>query len=208
VEMMTCNPGDELARSWGRQIGRLQPGAIADVVVLDTKARAEPFSAIVTAIETQVQLVVVAGKPLYGTAALMSAAGATGTTAITVGGQHRRLALTRPVAQGSSPEGTPWAWSSVTARINAVRKDPAGAVRAAQSAMAPWGGRLDEDDAPLRLALDMPTGLAPVGGLPKDLGSIVIPPLPSLVHDAAWLRAVAANPFHGGVLDALADYYT
>jgi cytosine/adenosine deaminase-related metal-dependent hydrolase len=207
VEMMTCNPGDELASSWGRQIGRLQPGAIADVVVLDTKPRAEPFSAIVAAVESQVQLVVVAGKPLYGTADLMTAAGASNTTAITVGGEHRRLALTRPVAQGNSPEGAPWTWSSVTARINAVRKDPAAAVRAAQNAMAPWAGRIDEAEAPLRLALDMPTGLAPVGGLPKDLGAIVVPPLPSLTHDAAWLRAVAANPFHGGVLDALADYY-
>jgi 5-methylthioadenosine/S-adenosylhomocysteine deaminase len=208
VEMMTCNPGDELAPAWGRQIGRLQPGAIADVVVIEAKARANAFSSIVGAVESQVQLVVVAGQPLYGTADLMTKAGATQTTAITVGGEHRRLALTRPVAQGTKPAGAPWTWTSVVSRINAVRKDPAGAVRAAQNAMAPWAGRLDQGEAPLRLSLDMPTGLAPVGGLPQDLGDIVVPPLPSLTHDAAWLRTVAANPFHGGVLDALADYYS
>jgi hypothetical protein len=92
--------------------------------------------------------------------------------------------------------------------MNAVIADPAGAVRAAQDAMAPWAGRLDSADAPLRLSLDMPTGLAPVGGLPKDLGQIDVPPLPTLVHDAAWLQAVAANPFHGGVLNALSKYYS
>jgi 5-methylthioadenosine/S-adenosylhomocysteine deaminase len=207
VEMMTANPGDELAPAWGRQIGRLQPGAIADVVVLEAKPRADAFSSIVGAVESQVQLVVVAGRPLYGTADLMTKAGATNTTAITVGGEHRRLALTRPDPISSTPAGSPWTWSSVTARINAVRKDPAGSVRAAQTGLAPWAGRLDQDDAPLQLALDMPTGLAPVGGLPQNLGDIVIPPLPSLTHDAAWLRTVAANPFHGGVLDTLADYY-
>jgi hypothetical protein len=95
----------------------------------------------------------------------------------------------------------------VTARIEEVRQDPAAAVRAAQNATAPWAGHLDDDEAPLRLALDMPTGLAPVGGLPQDLGDIVIPPLPSLTHDAAWLSAVAANPFHQGLLDGLARYY-
>ena len=91
----------------------------------------------------------------------------------------------------------------MTDRIDAVRADPADAVRAAQGALAPWAGRLDDAEAPLRLALDMPTGLAPVGGLPKDLGDIVVPALPTLVHDADFLAAVAANPFHGGVLDDL-----
>jgi len=208
VEMMTCNPGDVLARSWGRQIGRLQPGAIADVVVIEAKARANAFSSVVAATEKQVQLVVVAGRPLYGTAALMTAAGATTTTPISVAGQSRRLALTRPVAVGVTPAGAPWTWASVQSRMGDVIADPADAVRTAQDAMAPWAGRLDAEDAPLRLSLDMPTGLAPVGGLPKDLGQIDVPPLPTLVHDAAWLQAVAANPFHGGVLDALAGYYS
>jgi 5-methylthioadenosine/S-adenosylhomocysteine deaminase len=207
VAMMTCNPGDELDRSWGRQVGRLQPGAIADVVVVAATARADPFATVVAATEPDVQLVVVAGQPLYGTAALMTASGATATTAITVGGHSRRLALTRPDPAGGAAAGAPWTWSSVTARIEEVRADPAATVRAAQNAMAPWAGHLDDDEAPLRLALDMPTGLAPVGGLPQDLGDIVIPPLPSLTHDAAWLSAVAANPFHQGLLDGLAHYY-
>jgi hypothetical protein len=74
--------------------------------------------------------------------------------------------------------------------------------------MAPWAGRIDQAEAPLRLALDMPTGLAPVGGLPKDLGQIVVPEIPTLTHDASWLAAVEANPFHGGILDGLGRYYS
>jgi 5-methylthioadenosine/S-adenosylhomocysteine deaminase len=208
VEMMTANPGDVLARSWGRQIGRLQPGAIADIVVIEAKARARAFSTIVAATENQVQLVVIGGKPVYGTTALMTAAKAAPVTAITVAGQARRLALTRSVAHGVTPAGAPWTWTSVTGRIDDVRAHPADAVREAQSAMAPWAGRLDQAEAPLRLALDMPTGLAPVGGLPKDLGQIVVPEIPTLTHDAAWLAAVEANPFHGGILDGLGRYYS
>jgi 5-methylthioadenosine/S-adenosylhomocysteine deaminase len=208
VEMMTANPGDVLARSWGRQIGRLQPGAIADVVVIAAKANARAFSTVVAATEPDVQLVVVGGQPLYGTTTLMKAAEATPLTAITVAGQTRRLALTRPVATGTTAAGALWTWASVLARLDEVRADPADAVRTAQSALAPWAGRLDQEDSPLRLSLDMPTGLAPVGGLPKDLGDIVVPPMASLSHDAEFLAAVAANPFHGGVLDALADYYS
>ena len=107
VEMMTCNPGDELAGPWGRQIGRLQPGAIADVVVIEAKARVDAFATIVAATESKVQLVVVAGRPLYGTADLMTKAGATQTTAITVGSEHRRLALTRPDPVGTTPGRRP-----------------------------------------------------------------------------------------------------
>ena len=208
VEMMTANPGDVLARSWGRQIGRLQPGAIADIVVIAAAPRARAFSTIVAATETDVQLVVVGGKPLYGTASLMSAAKATPVTSIAVAGQSRRLALSRPATVGATPAGAPWTWTSVNDRIDAVRADPASAVRTAQNALAPWAGRLDQVDAPLRLSLDMPTGLAPVGGLPKDLGDIVVPPPPTLWHDADFFAAVAANPFHGGVLDAMARYYS
>jgi hypothetical protein len=67
---------------------------------------------------------------------------------------------------------------------------------------------MDHREAPLRLALDMPTGLAPVGGLPKDLTQVVVPPLQSLTHDADWLASLPGRGFHGGVLDGLASYYS
>lgn len=53
----------------------------------------------------------------------------------------------------------------------------------------------------------MPTGVAPVGGLPQDLTQIHVPPLDSLTHDAAFLAGLTGRGFHDHVLDKLADYY-
>ena len=77
VEMVTCNPGDVLARAWQRQVGRLQPGAQADLVVIKAKPRVSAFNRIVAATEDDVELVVIDGQPRYGTPELMA-------------GRHRR----------------------------------------------------------------------------------------------------------------------
>jgi hypothetical protein len=37
--------------------------------------------------------------------------------------------------------------------------------------------------------------------------TVRIPPLDSLVHDAAYFRAVKRAPIHGGLLDGLRSYY-
>ena len=42
VEMATANPGDTLARAWGVQVGRLVPGALADVAVF-TNVDGDPW---------------------------------------------------------------------------------------------------------------------------------------------------------------------
>jgi cytosine/adenosine deaminase-related metal-dependent hydrolase len=202
VAMMTSAPGDVLARSWRRQVGRLQPGAIADVLVIAAKRGARPYARVVAATEADVELVVVDGRPRYGTPDLMRAAGAGATTSITIAGARRSLALTRP-----DDPATGWQWSAVVDRLEEVRADPSGEIRKAEGRMAAWAGRLDERDAPLRLALDMPTGVGPVGGLPKDLDDVVVPPLQSLTHDAAWLESLHDRGFHAGLLDGLARYY-
>jgi 5-methylthioadenosine/S-adenosylhomocysteine deaminase len=202
VRMVTSGPGDILLRSWGRQVGRIQPGAFADIVVIKAKAGVNPFRRIVGATERDVELVVIDGRPRYGTVERMTEANADPVTPITVAGEDRRLALTQ-----SDDRGSGWIWQDVLTRMEEVRADPATAIRDAQRALAKFAGRLDDTDAPLRLALDMPTGLAPVGGLPKDLTQVVIPPLQSLSHDAEWLDSVAGRGFHDGVLDGLAGYY-
>lgn len=206
VTMATCSPGDVLARAWGRQVGRLQPGAQADVLVLHATARAKPFRAVVDATEDDVRLVVVDGQPRYGTAALMAAA-TPGTappapTPVPVGARSMRLALTRPADGGAT-----WAWSDVVDRLEEVRADPRGSIEQAQARYARWAGRLDQREAPLRIALDMPTGAGPVGGLPKDLGVIVVPPLETLACDQDWLATVPGRGFHDGVLDDLERWY-
>jgi 5-methylthioadenosine/S-adenosylhomocysteine deaminase len=55
--MVTCLPGDILARAWNRQIGRLQPGAQADLVVINAKRGPSPFPTIVHATEEDIDLV-------------------------------------------------------------------------------------------------------------------------------------------------------
>jgi hypothetical protein len=45
------------------------------------------------------------------------------------------------------------------------------------------------------------------GTVPKHPEKVVIPPLPTLVHDAAFFNAIHGHGFHGGVLDGLADFY-
>jgi 5-methylthioadenosine/S-adenosylhomocysteine deaminase len=200
VRMATCLPGDTLARAWGRQIGRLQRGAQADLLVINAKRGADAFGTIVEATEEDVDLVVINGQRRYGTPDLMS--GASTVTTLTVGSRPTQLSLSQP-----SDATTAWEWSEVINRMEEVRAHPKREVEAANAIYAQWAGRLDDRDAPLRLALDMPTGLAPVRGLPKDLNELAIPPLQSLTHDKEWLDSIAGRGFHSGVLDGLRDYY-
>jgi len=212
VRMVTTNPGDVLDRPWKRQTGRLQPGAVADVLVIRAGPRADPFTTLVGARERDVDLVVVGGRAEYGKPALMAAAGSTATTSLTVDGEARALLLTRP----DDPSAI-WAWDDVLARMEEVRKDPKGAIEhgrttqeaalaASYLARSRNGGR-PVPQAPLRLALDMPTGLAPLGGLPKRLEDIVVPELAGVTHDAAFLHSIPGRGYHGGLLDDLAGFY-
>jgi 5-methylthioadenosine/S-adenosylhomocysteine deaminase len=204
VQMVTANPGDALQLAWQRQVGRLQPSAIGDVVVVRAAAGADPFATLVEATERDVELVVVAGRPRYGRPSLMTGAGAAAaaTTTVEVAGQQRALALTR-----SDDAASPWSWQEVVAWLEQVRGDPRGEIERAREALAPWAGRLHDPEAPLRLALDMPSGIGPVGGLPKDLGLIEVPPLDGLAHDDGFLGSLPNRGFHGGVLDRLAEFY-
>jgi 5-methylthioadenosine/S-adenosylhomocysteine deaminase len=110
------------------------------------------------------------------------------------------------LSQPSSPTEA-WQWSEVIDRMEEVRAHPKREVEAANAMYARWAGRLDDLEAPLRLALGLPTGLAPIGGLPKDLNDLVVPPLQSLTHDEEWLDSVVERGFHSRVLDGLAQYY-
>ena len=200
VMMATCLPGDTLARAWGRQLGRLQPRARADLLVINARRGADAFHTIVHASEEDVELVVIDGRRRYGTPDLM--AGASTVTTLTVGSRPMQLSLSQP-----SDATKAWEWSEVIDRMEEVRARPKREVQAANAMYARWAGRLDDREAPLRLALDMPTGLAPIGGLPTDLDELVVPPLQSLTHDKEWLDSVAGRGFHAGVLDGLREYY-
>jgi hypothetical protein len=54
----------------------------------------------------------------------------------------------------------------------------------------------------------MPTGAGAIAGdVSEHAAEIEIPALPSLVHDAAFFKAIKGRGFHGGLLDGLAGFY-
>jgi 5-methylthioadenosine/S-adenosylhomocysteine deaminase len=203
VAMVTSNPGDLLSRCWPRQIGRLLPGSFADVTVLQLHGTADVWSQIVTATEREVLLVVVGGRPRYGDAGVMAAAGAAPSTTVRVSGRKRSLAISDPKNKDKA-----WSWTDITSRLETLRKNPAAALRLARGSRRTYSGPATAADAPLELTLDMPSGgAATLSGPPPDPSKVVIPPLPSLVHDEAFFDDIHERGFHGGLLDGLADFY-
>jgi 5-methylthioadenosine/S-adenosylhomocysteine deaminase len=204
VKMVTANPGDALAQCWSRTIGRLVPGGYGDVTVLRSKGNGDVWSQVVAATEKEVMLVVYNSLPRYGDAKAMLAARPTVSSPLTVKGIARRFAIPDP-----DDATTAWSWAAITKRLDVVRKDPAGAVARAKARHRAFAGRWDAEQAPLELALDMPSGpdQARAGGVPKDPEHVVIPPLPSLVHDRAFFAAIHGHGFHTGLLDGLARFY-
>jgi 5-methylthioadenosine/S-adenosylhomocysteine deaminase len=87
-----------------------------------------------------------------------------------------------------------------------VRANPKKEIDAAKNAFA--AGRLTDTVPRLRLALDMPLGKVPIGGLPKDLGEVVVPLIQPLEHDAAFFASIKGRGFHGGLLDGLGKFYS
>lgn len=201
VKMITTNPGDVLAAAWGRAVGRLEPGALADVVVVSAAPRVDPFKTIVEAGEKDVALVIVGGRPVYGATALMKKAGAVQISDLMVGDENRSLSLTRFDAANQ-----PWSFAQVLARMEEVKADPKGEIERAHTQAFASAARGERPA--LRLALDMPTGRAPVGGLPKDLSQIKVPPIQPIVHDAAFFDSIVGRGFHGGLLDGLASFFS
>ena len=71
VEMVTRKPA--AAMGWGKRLGQLAEGYLADLLVLDDR-HADPYRNLILAIEENIQLVTVRGEPLYGDMNLLRAA--------------------------------------------------------------------------------------------------------------------------------------
>jgi 5-methylthioadenosine/S-adenosylhomocysteine deaminase len=80
---------------WNAQVGSLEAGKRADIVVISAPASADPYSAIISARESDVHLVLIDGNAVVGTPALMKAMGATGES-MTVGGARRNIDYGKP----------------------------------------------------------------------------------------------------------------
>jgi cytosine/adenosine deaminase-related metal-dependent hydrolase len=196
VRMVTSNPGDALTGVWPRPVGRLERGALADLVVVRRTA-ADPYRSLIEATESDVRLVVVGGRARYGLRSLMKPL-APSATPIAVGRLSRAIDYGDPAVT----------WAGVVAALEKVRQDPDGASARAADAFA----RADGPDSAGSFVLlpDMPAPELEADALEAgaDTGPVVIPPLEPLRTGAAWLDAVDANPFHRGLLSGLREYIT
>lgn len=204
-ELATTNPGETLARCWGHDVGRLRPGALADVVVTTTRAE-DPYRDLLRAGERHVRLVIVGGRPVYGNRSLLRAAGATGVEEIRVAGVRRGIVMGLPAEL--RPENPALAaevdlsWRDGLAAMAAVVDDPAGAVRAAR-------GRAPRGEVPLEFVPDMPgPDNAEARALTEaELDELVMEPVEPLAHDAAWFARVDRGHPHSAVLRGLRRYF-
>jgi cytosine/adenosine deaminase-related metal-dependent hydrolase len=207
VSMVTAFPGDLIARAWGAPLGRLVSGGFGDAVVV-AKRRSNPWSNLIAARETDIQLVIQGGMPVYGTHALMKAAGAGQTTSVPIGGQTRRVPLRQPLVGGKL-----WTWKAVLAELNRVVADPHKAIKDADIALATALGRGDSAAlSPSRGGLlilepDMPGGAYAVAGPPPPGAVFTMTKPLSLVHDRAWFRSLPKDGFDAGLLAKTAAFY-
>jgi 5-methylthioadenosine/S-adenosylhomocysteine deaminase len=206
VEMATANPGDTLARPWGVQVGRLEPGALADIAVF-TEVAADPWQTVLQATERHVRLVIVGGRPAYGNASLLAAAGAVDIEPIAVAGIRRAIVMTLPdELLPDEPDLHSQAnksWAQGLKELAAVWADPAATVRRARDQRAVG---ID----PFEFVPDLPaSGDDGTRALDDDeLDNLVMPRFDGIGHDAAWRSDVRKRtPEHASVLGAAMDRF-
>jgi 5-methylthioadenosine/S-adenosylhomocysteine deaminase len=197
ARLVTANPGQALSGVWPHPVGTIQPGALADLVVV-ARGHPDPYRNLIQATEPDIRLVLVGGTPCYGTRALMTTAGATAATQIRLG------RLTRAIDYGDAT----MTWAKVLAELNQVRTNPHHAIQQAVAALQALAtADPAATDTPFVLLPDMPAPdpESPAATL-EALAPIVVPSPQPLTTGRAWFNAVDANPFHGGLLSGLRNY--
>ena len=196
-ELVTANPGDALAQVWPQPVGRLVPGATADLVVVAQRTP-DVFANLIGATERDIRLVLIGGAARYGTPTLMRHAGAAHPTPIRVAGRTRQIDYGDPAVT----------WPSIKAALQAVRANPQAAADSVAATLAVWAGAdLSQPNAPFILAPDMPSDSAmTVADATAVPPAVRIPPIQPLTPTKTWFDAVDANPFHQGLLSALRSY--
>jgi 5-methylthioadenosine/S-adenosylhomocysteine deaminase len=189
--MATRNAADALG--WSERLGRLREGLHGDVLVA-TDRRPDPYRNLIESVERDVQLVAINGQPFYGTTRLMKATGATLDEPIRLGRLRRRVKLIYPGIKDADI-----GWAAALADMEEAKSDPVA--RYLEFEQLHEVGK-----PPPWLRTDKPWDDPAVTGKPVPV-TVRIPPLDSLVHDAAYFRAVKRAPLHGGLLDGLRSYY-
>jgi 5-methylthioadenosine/S-adenosylhomocysteine deaminase len=195
VGLVTANPGQALSGVWPHPVGRVEAGALADLVVV-ARRHPDPYRNLVQATETDVRLVVVGGRARYGTRALLAAAGAATATELRAG------RLRRAVDYGD----TAVTWARVLAELERVRANPQLAADRAADALAAFAtAGPAAREAPFVLLPDMPAPETEdtTAGTLAALAPVTVPAPQPITATRAWFDAVDANPFHGGLLSGL-----
>jgi cytosine/adenosine deaminase-related metal-dependent hydrolase len=194
--MATSNPADALG--WDGRLGRLKTGLHGDFLVLPDRG-ADPYTTLIRATEPDIQLVAINGYPMYGTDALMRAAGAVNPEPIQV---SPTLARTITLVDERIPDAD-MHWDQVIASLEAARRNPAQARERA----------LDRDRVStpkLTLRPDKPWDDPLMPGnehLLAHVADVQIPEMDSLTPDGAYFQAISAEKIHGHQLDGLHAYY-
>lgn len=213
--MLTANPGDALARCWGVDVGRVRPGALADLLVT-TRRHRDPHRNLLRSDERGVRLVIVGGRPVLGTPSLLQAAGVArrDIEPLAVGGVGKGVVMRLPdellPADPALRAEASMSWADGLAAMRALAADPAGAVRRAREAKErrPRGAPV-----PLEYEPDMPGPAGADAGralTDDELDQLVVPPPPSLAHDRAWFAdvdRVATTRPHAAPLLRLRSYF-
>jgi hypothetical protein len=179
----------------GGEFGRIQPGLRADLLVMPRRA-ADPYRNLIQCTERDTALVLVAGRPVYGTPALMAAAQAQNVQPIGAGGLTQAISLPAPTNPNAH-----LTWDAIVTRLQAIQANPPAAQTEALAAGAPLPS--------FQLLLDMPWDepaprVARLGEVPTPVS---VPPLDSLVHDAAFFSALQSAPILNGLLSGLQETY-
>jgi hypothetical protein len=201
VEMATANPGDTLARAWGTQVGRLVPGALADVAVF-ANVDDDPWHTVLHATERHVRLVIVGGRPAYGNHSRLEAAGVADAEPVTVAGVRRGLVMSLPEEllppEPDLQREATKSWADGLAELAAVWADPAGAVRRARRRRA-------VGEPTFEFVPDMPSAHGDDTRAldEQELDQLVMPAFDGIGHDTRWINAVRTRaPAHAQILKA------
>ena len=212
VRMVTTVPGDVLARAWRSPVGRLVPGALADLVVVARRGDDDWHS--VVAAPGARRAADRHGRP--GTDRHPGTHGRSGGAAHHVGARGRG----HPPAGPGAPR-RPGPGVDVAGRDGPPRRRTgvgrhgaapgpaagrAGQGRAAEKVDVAVG---DPPGTPaISAALDMPgAGSQESGGPPPAGRTVTIPPIEPLYHDRRWLASIPGRGFHAGALDDLREFY-
>jgi 5-methylthioadenosine/S-adenosylhomocysteine deaminase len=194
--MATCNAADALG--WDQQLGRLKTGLHGDFLVLPDSGK-DPYSTLIHATESDVQLVAINGYPMYGTDALMRVSNAVNPEPIQVSPTLQR---TITLIDDRIPDAD-MHWQQVLDSLEAARKSPGSARNMA----------LERDQAeapPVTLRPDKPWDDPLAIGNEELLAQIAqaqIPPIDPLTPDAGYFAAIGKEKIHAGQLDGLQKYY-